>query len=533
VRITDSARGADSRSTDSKTDATATTAGGVWAAARPRTRRRLLQGGAAALTLLLAVGGVLAAGAASFGQDLRAGDQLLPGVTIAGVEVGGSTRTEAAEAVQERLADHLDGEVVLVHEVGTWSTTPRALGATTDLDQVLADAFAGTTEASLTQLVATRWFGSTSQLALDVTVQHDPDAQAALVAEIVADVDRSPTEATVVWGEGEALVTAHRDGRAVDTAALATALATALEDAAATTPIEVAVPTDVVPAALTTEAATRAGAAAEAAVDAALDRPVTVAFEERAFTVTARDAGARVDGDAVISAALAGPDTEPDVALSLTSDDLTGPVAAIAAEVDLAAASATGAYRGGAVQVTPGRLGRSVDRATTRELLLTALVEGGDEVPLPVSTVQPAVTSANFDTTLVVRQRDRIVELHRAGALVRSWPVAVGTGGSPTPTGTFTVGAKRFEPTWVNPAQDRWGADLPARVGPGPDNPLGLRALNWNRVGGGDTLIRFHGTPNEDSIGEAASNGCVRMFNADVVELYDLVPSGAMIISIG
>ena len=117
--------------------------------------------------------------------------------------------------------------------------------------------------------------------------------------------------------------------------------------------------------------------------------------------------------------------------------------------------------------------------------------------------------------------------------MVRTWPVAVGTGGSPTPTGTFTVGAKRFEPTWVNPARDRWGADLPARIGPGPDNPLGLRALNWNRVGGGDTLIRFHGTPNEDSIGEAASNGCVRMFNDDVIELYDLVPSGAMIISIG
>jgi lipoprotein-anchoring transpeptidase ErfK/SrfK len=61
---------------------------------------------------------------------------------------------------------------------------------------------------------------------------------------------------------------------------------------------------------------------------------------------------------------------------------------------------------------------------------------------------------------------------------------------------------------------------------------LGVRALNWNRPGGGDTLIRFHGTPNEASIGTASSNGCVRMFNADVIELYDLVPSGVTILSV-
>jgi lipoprotein-anchoring transpeptidase ErfK/SrfK len=72
---------------------------------------------------------------------------------------------------------------------------------------------------------------------------------------------------------------------------------------------------------------------------------------------------------------------------------------------------------------------------------------------------------------------------------------------------------------------------MPARIGPGPDNPLGVRAINWNRPGGGDTLIRFHGTPNEASIGTAASNGCVRMFNSDVIELYDLVSPGMTIIS--
>ena len=509
------------------------------------------------MVLALGVGGALSVSAASFGSELRDGDQLLPGVTVAGVEVGGLSRTEATDAVTSALATHLDGEVVVAHDAGRWTTTPRELNARTDLDEVIADAFSGTVDASLPELVATRWFGSTSQLNLDVTITRDAEAQAGLIAEVAGAVDLDPTEATVTWSAGEggeegadaaagegdqaaqlwtagqAQVTPHRDGRVTDTELLAEELTAALDAADVAAPTEVAVPTDVVPATLTTAAANRAATTSDAAVAAALDRPVEVAFEDMTFTVTARDAGARFDAAAVIAASLTAPDTAPEVTLELEAEDLTSVVAAIASEVDTAAASATGTYSGGRVQVSRGTIGRAVSRATTRELLATALVEGGTTVELPVDPVQPAVTSANFDTTLVVRQSARVVELHRGGQLAGSWPVAVGTGGSPTPTGTFTIGAKRFEPTWVNPAPDRWGADLPARVGPGPDNPLGLRALNWNRVGGGDTLIRFHGTPNEDSIGEAASNGCVRMFNDDVVQLYDLVPSGAMVISIG
>jgi lipoprotein-anchoring transpeptidase ErfK/SrfK len=133
---------------------------------------------------------------------------------------------------------------------------------------------------------------------------------------------------------------------------------------------------------------------------------------------------------------------------------------------------------------------------------------------------------------LVLRQGERTLELFEDHEPAHEWPVAVGQGGSPTPTGTFTVGAKRFEPTWVNPSPNGWGSDMPARIGPGPENPLGIRALNWNDENGRDTLIRFHGTPNEDSIGEAASQGCVRMFNDDVADLYDLVPSGTVILSV-
>lgn len=498
-----------------------------------RRRRGLARAGAGALLLALVAGAALSVSAASWGQDLRTGEHLLPGVSIAGIEVGGATRSEAVAEVEAALAHHLDGEVSLRHDVGSWTTSPRELGATTDLDQVVADAFSGTIEATLPQLVATRWFGSTSELSLEVTITRDAVAERSLVDEVVRTVDLEPTDAAVTWTGAGAEVTAHTEGRAVDTDALADALSAALDDADTAAPIEVAVPTTVLPPQLTTAQAEQAATMAEQAVDAALDRPVTVTFGERSWSVNPREVGARVDGASVVLASLAEPTSAPAVPLTVEPEDVTETVAAIAAEVDIAPVSASASYRGGRVEIAPERDGRAVDRAQARSSLAAALVAAEGELALPVGNARAAITRASFDSVLVVRQSDRVLELHRGGQLARSWPVAVGTGGSPTPTGTFVVGAKRFEPTWVNPAPDRWGADLPARIGPGPNNPLGLRALNWNRPGGGDTLIRFHGTPNEDSIGEAASNGCVRMFNSDVVELYDLVPPGAMILSVG
>jgi len=58
-------------------------------------------------------------------------------------------------------------------------------------------------------------------------------------------------------------------------------------------------------------------------------------------------------------------------------------------------------------------------------------------------------------------------------------------------------------------------------------NPLGKRAiyLDWS-------LLRIHGTPSRGSIGRAASNGCIRMLNEDVIDLYEKVHLGAPVIAI-
>ena len=64
---------------------------------------------------------------------------------------------------------------------------------------------------------------------------------------------------------------------------------------------------------------------------------------------------------------------------------------------------------------------------------------------------------------------------------------------------------------------------------PGLDNPLGARAL-YLFEGGRDTLYRIHGTNEPWSIGKAASSGCIRLFNQDIINLYGRVPKGTDVV---
>ncbi len=61
---------------------------------------------------------------------------------------------------------------------------------------------------------------------------------------------------------------------------------------------------------------------------------------------------------------------------------------------------------------------------------------------------------------------------------------------------------------------------------PGPDNPMGPRAL-YIHQGNKDTLYRIHGNPDERTIGQAISSGCVRMLPQDIIHLYNNVRSGS------
>ncbi len=111
---------------------------------------------------------------------------------------------------------------------------------------------------------------------------------------------------------------------------------------------------------------------------------------------------------------------------------------------------------------------------------------------------------------------------------VVTYPVSIGKMDWRTPLGLTHVIQKQMDPSWFPPEGVRKehaaaGDPLPARVGPGPDNPLGTRAMRL-AAGGGTYLI--HGTNNPIAVGLAVTHGCIRMYPVDVEALYPLVPVG-------
>jgi L,D-transpeptidase ErfK/SrfK len=108
-------------------------------------------------------------------------------------------------------------------------------------------------------------------------------------------------------------------------------------------------------------------------------------------------------------------------------------------------------------------------------------------------------------------------------------PIGIGRVGWITPLGATKVTGKRENPAWYPPASVRKehaaeGDPLPAKVAPGPDNPLGKYAMN---LGWPSYLI--HGTNQPYGVGIRASHGCIRMYPEDIAALYDDIPVGTKV----
>lgn len=97
-------------------------------------------------------------------------------------------------------------------------------------------------------------------------------------------------------------------------------------------------------------------------------------------------------------------------------------------------------------------------------------------------------------------------------------------------SGTNVISGKAEWPDWRPPpemiARERErGHELASLVPGGPGNPLGARALYI-----GETAFRIHGTAEPWSVGQAVSSGCIRMLDAEVIDLYDRVSIGATVV---
>lgn len=108
---------------------------------------------------------------------------------------------------------------------------------------------------------------------------------------------------------------------------------------------------------------------------------------------------------------------------------------------------------------------------------------------------------------------------------VESYPLGIGREGLLTPSGSTTVVRKASEPTWrPTPRMLREKPELKAVVPPGPENPMGPRAmyLGWPQYA-------IHGTNTPWGIGRRVSSGCLRMYNHDIKKLYDQIPVGTKV----
>ena len=177
-----------------------------------------------------------------------------------------------------------------------------------------------------------------------------------------------------------------------------------------------------------------------------------------------------------------------------------------------------------AIKITPSVYGSKVDQVEAAQRISdvlqadSALSAASRVVTLPISLAKPHVVPSSYKKALVVALSQHRVWLFDGMKVVKTYPIAIGTSDHPTPPGDWKIINKRYLPTWVNPGS-AWAKTMPPFIAPGPGNPLGTRALDLSADG-----IRFHGTSNINSVGTAASHGCMRMYMKDIEDLYPRVP---------
>lgn len=142
---------------------------------------------------------------------------------------------------------------------------------------------------------------------------------------------------------------------------------------------------------------------------------------------------------------------------------------------------------------------------------------GGTAI-IPTAWILPRAAAPG---TIVVNVSEmRLYLFPKARGAPATFPVGVGMDEWKTPVGAFSVVSKVVNPAWYPPASiRRENPELPARVPPGPENPLGTHAL---RLSEGSLLI--HGTDEPYGVGRKASHGCIRLYPEDIPRLYESVP---------
>ena len=152
-------------------------------------------------------------------------------------------------------------------------------------------------------------------------------------------------------------------------------------------------------------------------------------------------------------------------------------------------------------------------------------VPGGDELPAPLQRQVVYYTGNEAAGTIIIDTAHTFLYLTLGDGKAMRYGIGVGREGF-TWSGVEAISRKSEWPDWIPPAEMIARQPyLPRWVGGGPGNPLGARALYL-----GNTAYRIHGTNDPRSIGKHVSSGCIRLRDADVIDLYSRVGIGAKVI---
>lgn len=201
----------------------------------------------------------------------------------------------------------------------------------------------------------------------------------------------------------------------------------------------------------------------------------------------------------------------------------------VAVDIDRQPRDAGVEASGDSLEVVSGHAGRKLRDNLLTDQLKAAVLSGDAEraIRARAHATQPEVTkkevASQYPSYLTLDRSTFTLRLWQHLKLARTYTVAVGMEGLETPEGLYEIQEMEENPVWHVPTSD-WAGELAGQtIPPGPSNPIKAR---WMGIFEGAGI---HGTEEVESLGHAASHGCVRMAIPDVEELYDLVEVGTPI----
>ncbi|HEY1782579.1 MAG TPA: L,D-transpeptidase [Roseiarcus sp.] len=172
-----------------------------------------------------------------------------------------------------------------------------------------------------------------------------------------------------------------------------------------------------------------------------------------------------------------------------------------------------------------GRAGTELTVADVPEMLLRSARSSVEAVPPPNP---PKASEEPPEVTIVVDKPARNVRVYDSdGKFLAFFPATIGSEEKPAPSGDFKVNGVSWNPNYEYDPKFAWKGvttKRKLRIGPGPNNPVGLVWIDLTAPTYG-----IHGTPAPSAIGKTQSHGCIRLTNWDAVELAGMVRPGDVV----